>query len=308
VPPALDDVTALIGGTPLVRLGRLDRNLHATVVGKLESRNPGGSVKDRIGLAMVEALERDGRIRPDTVLVEATSGNTGIGLAVVCAARGIALTIVMPESMSVERRTLLRSLGAELILTPAAEGMPGAIARAGELERSADRYIQTRQFENPANPEVHRRTTAMEIWEGTAGAVDLLVAGVGTGGTLTGVAGKLKELKPSVRVVAVEPAESPVLSGGKAGAHGIQGIGPGFVPAVLDLDLADEIVPVSTADAVATARRLGREEGISAGISSGAAVWAACEVARREDSRGRLIVVILPDGGEKYLSILSKDS
>jgi cysteine synthase A len=271
------------------------------VVAKLESHNPGGSVKDRVGLAMVEALERDGRLR-------ATSGNTCIGLAVVCAARGIALTIVMPESMSVERRTMLRALGAELILTPAAEGMKGAIARAEELERSGERFLQTRQFENPANPDVHRRTTAMEIWKDTDGAVDLFVSGVGTGGTITGVAGMLKERKPSVRAVAVEPADSPVLSGGRAGPHGIQGIGPGFIPAVLALDLVDEIVTVRTSDAVATARRLGREEGISAGISAGAAAWAACEVARREESRGKLIVVILPDGGEKYLSILSKDS
>ncbi|MHC4601683.1 MAG: cysteine synthase A [Planctomycetota bacterium] len=299
--PIAEDVTPLIGGTPLVRLARLGRGLGAAVVAKLESHNPGGSVKDRVGLAMVEALERDGRLR-------ATSGNTCIGLAVVCAARGIALTIVMPESMSVERRTMLRALGAELILTPAAEGMKGAIARAEELERSGERFLQTRQFENPANPDVHRRTTAMEIWKDTDGAVDLFVSGVGTGGTITGVAGMLKERKPSVRAVAVEPADSPVLSGGRAGPHGIQGIGPGFIPAVLALDLVDEIVTVRTSDAVATARRLGREEGISAGISAGAAAWAACEVARREESRGKLIVVILPDGGEKYLSILSKDS
>jgi cysteine synthase A len=297
-----DDVTQLVGSTPLVRLQRLAGGLPGRVVAKLESFNPCSSVKDRIGLSMIEAAEADGRIGDGTVIVEPTSGNTGIALAFVCAARGYRLVLTMPETMSVERRHLLGVLGAELVLTPGSEGMPGAIRKAEEIAAGLPDAFMPQQFENPANPDVHGRTTAEEIWHDTDGQVDVLVAGVGTGGTITGVSGALKKRKPSLRAVAVEPAGSPVLSGGEPGPHKIQGIGAGFVPGVLRQDLVDEIVQVDHEDAGSTARRLAREEGILCGISSGAALWAALEVARREESRDRTIVVVLPDSGERYLS------
>jgi len=297
-----DDVTQLVGSTPLVRLQHLARGLPGRVVAKLESFNPCSSVKDRIGLSMIEAAEADGRIAEGTVIVEPTSGNTGIALAFVCAARGYRLVLTMPETMSVERRHLLRVLGAELVLTPGSEGMPGAIRRAEEIAAGLPDAFTPQQFENPANPAVHRRTTAQEIWDDTDGQVDIIVAGVGTGGTITGVTEALKERKPSLRSVAVEPAGSPVLSGGEPGPHKIQGIGAGFVPAVLRPELVDEIIRVDNEDAGRTARRLAREEGILCGISSGAALWAALEVAGREESRDRTIVVVLPDTGERYLS------
>ena len=269
---------------------------------KLESFNPGGSVKDRIGVAMIDAAERGGLIQPDTIILEPTSGNTGIALAMVCAARGYRCVLTMPETMSRERRQLLRALGAELVLTPGAEGMPGAIAKAEELAKSDQRYFVPQQFENPANPAIHRATTAEEVWRDTDGAVDIFVAGVGTGGTITGVGEVLKERKPSVRLVAVEPAASPVLSGGKKGPHPIQGIGAGFVPGVFEASIIDEILPVSNDDAIGMARRLAREEGVLVGISSGAAVWAAVQVAHRPENTGKLIVVVVPDFGERYLS------
>ncbi len=297
-----DDVTRTIGNTPLVRLNRIMDGARATVVAKLESRNPAGSVKDRIGVAMIEAAERDGKIKKDTILLEPTSGNTGIGLAFAAAAKGYALTLLMPETMSMERRRLLLAFGAKLILTPGAEGMKGAIARANQMAAEDPRYLILQQFENPANPEVHRRTTAEEIWRDTDGRVDIVVAGTGTGGTITGVAQVLKPRKPSIRIVAAEPADSAVLSGGKPGAHKIQGWGAGFVPKVLDASLLDEIVRVSNEDAGRDARRLTREEGILSGISCGGAVWAAREVARRPENAGKLIVVVLPDTGERYLT------
>ena len=296
------DITGLIGGTPLVRLGRIAAGLDAEIVAKLESFNPCSSVKDRIGLSMIEAAERAGRIRKDTIFVEPTSGNTGIALAFVCAARGYELVLTMPDTMSIERRRLLRILGAELILTPGAEGMAGAVRRAEELAGSDPRYVILQQFANPANPEIHRRTTAEEIWRDTDGAVDILVSGVGTGGTITGVAEVLKSRKPSVKAIVVEPADSAVLSGGKPGPHKIQGIGAGFVPDVLRMDLVDEIVTVRHEDAGVVARRLAREEGILAGISAGAAVWAALQVAEKPENAGKMIVVIVPDSGERYLS------
>ena len=297
-----EDVTRLIGNTPLVRLARIADGLAAEVVAKLEFFNPLSSVKDRIGLAMIEAAERQGRIGKDTVILEPTSGNTGVSLAFVCAARGYKLVLTMPESMSEERRGILRALGAELVLTPREGGMAGAVQKAREMAAADPRYFVPQQFENPANPEVHRRTTAEEIWGDTDGRVDIVVAGVGTGGTITGVADALKQRKPSVKAVAVEPAESAVLSGRPPGSHGIQGIGAGFVPGVLRRDLVDEIIAIATPEATKTARTLARREGIFAGISSGAALAAALQVAAREENRGRLLVVILPDTGERYLT------
>jgi cysteine synthase A len=300
--PIAADVTKLIGNTPLVRLPRLCAGLRADVVAKLESFNPCSSVKDRIGLSMVEAAERAGRIGPQTILLEPTSGNTGIGLAMVAASRGYKLVLTMPDTMSVERRKLLAALGARLVLTPGAEGMPGSIRRAQELAAGDSNYLLLQQFENPANPEVHERTTAEEIWRDTGGEVDVLVSGIGTGGTLTGIARVLKARNPSFRAVAVEPTDSPVLSGGKPGPHKIQGIGAGFVPAVLDRKLIDEVIQVSSEDAGRVARRLAREEGILAGISGGAALHAAIQIAARPGSAGKRIVVIMPDTGERYLS------
>jgi cysteine synthase A len=297
-----EDVTQLIGNTPLVRLRRVTDGAPAQVVAKLEFYSPAHSVKDRIGVAMIDAADRDGLIGPDTVILEPTSGNTGIALAMVCAARGYRCVLTMPETMSRERRQLLRALGADLILTPGPEGMPGAIAKAEELAKSDERYFVPQQFENPANPAIHRATTAEEIWRDTDGTVDIFVGGVGTGGTITGVGQALRERRPSVRLVAVEPAASPVLSGGKKGPHPIQGIGAGFVPGVLDASLLDEIVTVDNDAAFTTARRMAKEEGLLVGISSGAAVWAAVQVAHRPENAGQLIVVVVPDFGERYLS------
>lgn len=297
-----ESITETIGRTPLVRLRRITQGIEAQVVAKLESFNPCGSVKDRIGVSMIEAAEREGKIGPDTVILEPTSGNTGIALAFVCAAKGYRLVLTMPDTMSLERRALLRALGADLVLTPGAEGMPGAIRKARELASQDSHYFVPQQFQNLANPEVHRRTTAEEIWDDTEGGVDVLVAGVGTGGTITGVAQVIKARKPSLLAVAVEPAESPVLSGGSPAPHRIQGIGAGFVPEVLDTTVIDEIIRVRSEDAGRMARRLAREEGILVGISSGAAAWAALEVARRPEARGKMILVVLPDTGERYLS------
>jgi cysteine synthase A len=297
-----DDVTETIGSTPLVRLNWITEGLEATILAKLEFKNPLGSVKDRIGLAMVRAAEREGSISRDTVIVEPTSGNTGIALAFVCAARRYALILTMPETMSIERRKLLKHLGAELVLTPAKEGMKGAISKAAEITSQNPKAYMPDQFSNPANPEIHRRTTAEEIWRGTDGGVDILVSGVGTGGTITGVAEVIKERKPSFRAIAVEPADSPVLSGGKPGPHKIQGIGAGFVPGVLNTGIIDEVVTVTNELAFETARSAARTEGLLCGISSGAALRAALEVARRPENKGKKIVVILPSTGERYLS------
>ena len=295
-------VAELIGHTPLVRLNKLSAGLSATVVAKLESRNPGGSIKDRIGASMIEQALADGRITKDSLIVEPTSGNTGIGLALICAVKGMKLVLTMPESMSVERRKLLAGYGAEIVLTPAAEGMTGAIKKAGELVAATPGAFMPMQFDNPANPAAHRATTAVEISEDTGGRVDCFVAGVGTGGTVTGVGQALKERKPGVRVVAVEPSDSPVLSGGKAGPHKLQGIGAGFVPVVLDTKVYDEIVRVGAPEAFDTARRMMREEGICCGISSGANAWAALQVAKRPEMAGKLIVFVVCDTGERYLS------
>jgi len=296
------DITKLIGNTPLVYINRICTGARARIAGKLEYFNPCGSVKDRIGVHMIDTAEKQGRIKPDTILIEPTSGNTGIGLAFACAARGYRLVITMPDTMSIERRQLLSVFGAELILTPGSEGMSGAVRRAEELCAQDPRYLLLQQFKNPANPEIHRLTTAEEIWNDTAGEVDVLVAGVGTGGTITGIADVIKKRKPSFRAVAVEPVESPVLSGGKPGPHKIQGIGAGFVPDVLNRACIDEIIQVSGNDAGIMARRLAREEGLLVGISAGAAMHAALEIARRPEMQDKLIVVILCDTGERYLT------
>ena len=297
-----NNVAELIGNTPLVRLNRVADGIDGTVAAKLEFFNPAHSVKDRIAVAMLDAAERAGRIGPDTVVLEPTSGNTGIGLAMVCAARGIKCAFVMPETMSRERRLILKAYGAELILTPGPEGMPGAVKKAEELAAADPRYFIPQQFENPANPEIHRRTTAEEIWRDTGGKVDIFVSGVGTGGTVTGVGEVLKSRKPGVQVVAVEPDASPVLSGGQRGPHPIQGIGAGFVPAILNTQVYDEVVRVKNQDALDTSRRMATEEGLLVGISSGAAVWSALQVAERPENAGKLIVVIIPSFGERYLS------
>lgn len=302
------DITQCIGNTPLVKLRRITEGCQATVVVKLENMNPLWSVKDRIGRAMIDAAERDGLIKENTVLVEPTSGNTGIALAYVCAARGYKLTVTMPESMTVERRRLLKALGAKIVLTPAADGMPGAVRKAEELAAQNENYFIPQQFKNPANPEVHRKTTAEEIWRDTGGEVDIFVGGVGTGGTITGVAEVIKSRKPSFKAIAVEPANSPVITQRQAGQdlkpgkHTIQGIGAGFIPDVLNVDIVDEVVQVKDEDAADTARQMAQTEGIFCGISSGAAAWAAVHVAGRAENKGKLIVVVLPDIGERYLS------
>lgn len=296
------DITQLIGHTPLVKLNKVTKGLKSQVIAKLEYFNPCSSVKDRIGLSMIEAAEKEGLIKKNTVIVEPTSGNTGIALAFVCAAKGYRLILTMPDTMSVERRQLLTSLGAELILTPGSKGMSGAVKKGEEIVGENPSYLMPQQFENPANPEIHRKTTAVEIWEDTDGEVDILVSGVGTGGTITGIAEFMKEKKPDFKAIAVEPVESPVLSGGTPGPHKIQGIGAGFIPGVLKLDLVDEIVKVSYEDAQKTARQLAKEEGIVAGVSSGAATWAALEVGKRAGNKNKMIVVILPDTGERYLT------
>jgi len=297
-----NDVTELIGNTPLVRLHRVTEGAVAPVVAKLEFYNPAHSVKDRIALAMIDAAEKAGKIKRDTIILEPTSGNTGIGLAMVCAARGYKCMVTMPDTVSKERRMLLRAYGAELILTPGSEGMTGAIKKAEELAASDSRYFIPQQFKNPANPEIHRQTTAEEIWRDTDGAVDILVSGIGTGGTITGVGEAIKARKPSFKAIAVEPDASAVLSGGQKGPHPIQGIGAGFIPEVLNTKIYDEVIRVKNDDAFEIARRMAKEEGLLVGISSGAATWAAIQVARRPENRGKLIVVIIPSFGERYLS------
>ena len=296
------DITQLIGNTPLVELNKVTKGLKARVIAKLESFNPCASVKDRIGLSMIEAAEKEGLIKKNMVIVEPTSGNTGIALAFVCAAKGYKLLLTMPDTMSIERRHLLDSLGAELILTPGSKGMSGAVKKAEELVAENANYFMPQQFENPANPEIHRKTTAMEIWRDTDGEVDILVSGVGTGGTITGVAEVIRKQKPSFKAIAVEPLDSPVLSGGTPGPHKIQGIGAGFIPGVLEMNLVDEIIKVSYDDAKQVTQQLAKEEGILAGISSGAATWAALEIGKRGENENKMIVVILPDTGERYLT------
>ena len=302
------DITHCIGNTPLVRLRRLTEGCGATVAAKVENMNPLWSVKDRIGAAMIDAAEREGKLTPDTVVIEPTSGNTGIGLAYVCAARGYKLKVTMPESMSLERRRMLKALGAEVILTPAADGMPGAMRKADEILAQHKNHFMPQQFKNPANPEIHRKTTAEEIWRDTAGAIDIFVSGVGTGGTITGVGEVIKSRKPSLHVVAVEPTNSPVITQKRAGEplkpgkHTIQGIGAGFIPEVLNLEVIDEVVQVTDEDAAETARQLAKLEGLMCGISSGAAAWAALRLAQKKEHAGKLIVVVLPDIGERYLS------
>ncbi|MDG2470433.1 MAG: cysteine synthase A [Pirellulaceae bacterium] len=308
LPGIRNEITECIGNTPLVKIRRLSEGCVATVVGKLENMNPLWSVKDRIGRAMIDSMENDNLIHENTVIIEPTSGNTGIALAYVCAARGYQLKVCMPESMTIERRRLLKALGAEVILTPAAEGMPGAVKRATELADQNEHYVMPQQFKNPANPEVHRQTTAEEIWRDTDGKIDIFVSGVGTGGTITGVSEALKKRKPAMKTIAVEPANSPVITqtrGGEPvqpGKHTIQGIGAGFIPDVLNIDIIDEVVLVKDEDASSTARGLSEKEGLFCGISCGAAAWAALEVAKRPENEGKLIVVILPDLGERYLS------
>jgi len=297
-----EDITKTVGNTPLVRINRMTQGIEATVVAKLESFNPIGCVKERIGVSMIEDAEARGLLNKDTVIIEPTSGNTGIGLAFVCAVKGYKLIIVMPETMSIERRKLTGIFGAELVLTPGSEGMSGAIKKAEELSAQMQNSFMPQQFKNPANPEIHRKTTAEEIWRDTDGKADILVSGVGTGGTITGIAEVIKSRKPSFHVVAVEPSASPILSGGKPGPHKIQGIGAGFVPDVLNTKIIDEVVRVENEDAIKTAQRLAREEGILAGISSGASTWAALEIAKKPENKGKLIIVILPDTGERYIS------
>jgi len=303
-----DDITQCIGRTPLVRLQRVTENSKASVIAKIENMNPLWSVKDRIACAMIDAAEHDGKLDPDTVVIEPTSGNTGIGLAYVCAARGYKLRVTMPESMSLERRRMLKALGAELVLTPAAEGMPGAVRQAEDITSSSSQFFMPQQFKNPANPDVHRKTTAEEIWADTDGQVDIIVCGVGTGGTITGCGEALKAKKPEIRVVAVEPLNSPVISQQlageviKPGKHMIQGIGAGFIPDILNLDIIDEVVKVDDEDAMETARQLAKREGLMCGISCGAAAWGALEVAKRPENAGKMVVVVLPDLGERYLS------
>jgi len=301
-PKIAEDITQLIGNTPLVRLKKIGAGLAGELVAKLESFNPCSSVKDRIGLSMIESAERDGKLKPGMTIIEPTSGNTGIALAFVSAVKGYKTVLVMPDTMSIERRKLLKAFGAELILTSGTEGMAGAVKKAEELLREHSDYFMPQQFNNPANPEVHRATTAVEIWEDTEGKADILVGGVGTGGTITGVGEFIKKLKPEFKVVAVEPMDSPVLSGGNPGAHRIQGIGAGFVPEVLNREVIDEIIKVRNEDAGECARRLAKEEGILAGISSGAALWAGIQVGGRKENQGKMLVVILPDTGERYLS------
>jgi cysteine synthase len=295
-------ISELIGHTPLLRLSRIARGCQGEVIAKLESFNPCGSIKDRIGFSMIEAAEKAGLIREDTIVLEPTSGNTGIALAFICAAKGYPLVLTMPDTMSAERIHLLRMFGAQVVLTPGNEGMTGAVKTAEEMASKDSRYFVPQQFKNPANPEIHRKTTALEIWEDTDGRVDVLVAGVGTGGTITGISDMIKRKKPGFKAIAVEPESSPVLSGGRPGSHKIQGIGAGFVPEVLRMDLIDEVIKVSNEDAGLLARRLAKEEGVLAGISSGAATWAAIEVAKRQESEGKMIVVLLPDTGERYIS------